>query len=152
MADRVPVTIKIGGNLPLPLLECFTALIENYALTTLDDAPFDPTTLPPDGPIELAGTEIAWGRLDDLEGFCIDHGLPFLRWADAYPGAWEAERLVFEGSGEPRSYTVTTNDILVITAPEARALGSMMAIDAWFASGDPILPPFKLVSREANHG
>ncbi|WP_198351138.1 hypothetical protein [Flavisphingomonas formosensis] len=76
-----------------------------------------------------AGTEIAWGRLDGLEAFCIEHGLAFAV-VRCLPGAWEAKRLVFDGAGEPRFYTATTNDVLVITAPEARSLGSFMAFEA----------------------
>jgi hypothetical protein len=144
MADRVSVTIKIGGTVKPPHRDQFLKLIESYALTTFEDDPFDPAALPLEGPLELAGTEIAWGRLDNLEAFCIEHGLAFARWCDSCPGAWEAERLVFDGTGEPRSYTATTNDVLVITAPEVRSLGSMAAIEAWLTSGEPKLPGLTL--------
>lgn len=152
MADRVSVTIKIGGDLPQPLFPNFADLIQSYALRTFEDEDFDAAMVTGLGPLELAATEVAWGRLDDLEEFCVKNSLHFARWCDACPGTWEAERLVFDGHGEPRSYSATTNDSLVITSPEARDLGSIAAINAWFASGEPTIPPLRLLREEADHG
>lgn len=152
MADRVSVTIKIGGPLPSALLDEFCAIAEAYALSSLDGALFDPSMITGAEPLELGAHEVAWGRLDDLEAFCMASGLRFARWCDVCPGAWEAERLVFDGTGEPRSYMVTSNDVVVITAPEARSLGSLAAIDAYFASADADIPPLQIVEEQHRHG
>lgn len=152
MADRVSVTIKIGGSLPSAMLDEFCSIAESYGLTSLDGALFDPSMITGAEPLELGAHEVAWGRLDDLEAFCMANGLRFARWCDVCPDAWEAERLVFDGAGEPRSYMVTSNDLVVITTAEARSLGSIAAIDAYFASADIDFPPLQIAEEQHHQG
>jgi len=152
MADRVSVTITIGGDLPRAELDAFCAAVDAYAMSDPGEAPFDRAMITGDAPLELTGHEIAWGRLDELEDFCTAHALPFTRWCDAYPGSWEAERLVHDGTAEPRSYTVTTNDVLVMPAPKLRSLGSFSAAEAYFASAERTIPPLRIIGPETDHG
>jgi hypothetical protein len=53
----------------------------------------------------------------------------------------------FRRTAEPRSYTVTENDIVVISEPEVRSLGSFDAILAYLQSASRSLPPFTVVGR-----
>jgi hypothetical protein len=109
---------------------------------------FTPSQISGIAPVELGANEVAWGRLEQLEAFCVEHGLPFERWCGSYPGQWEAERIVFDGTAVPRSYTVTENDIAVISEPEVRSLGSFDAILADLESASRSLPPLTVVCRD----
>lgn len=153
MADRVSVTIRIGGSLPRAQLADFIATIENEALTDPLGEYFSMAQITGFGPLELAADEVAWGRLETLEVFCVDNRLPFERWCGSYPGSWEAERVVFDGATDPRSYTVTDNDIVVVTEPEVRSLGSFEAVSAYLQSATLELPPLTIVDgKEQDHG
>src|SRR3546814_12490323 len=70
--------------------------------TEWDGEPFAADQLACGEPVRLMAHEVAWGRLEALEAFCVTHGLPFARWSGAYAGQWGAERTVFTGSGEPQ--------------------------------------------------
>ncbi len=147
MADRVSVTIRIGGVLPRVHLAEFIAAVEEEALTDPLGEYFTEALITSLAPLELSANDVAWGRLEALEAFCLAHGLPFERWCGSYPGSWEAERVVFDGTTEPRSYTVTENDIVVVTEPEVRSLGSLDAVLAYLRSARPCLPPFVVTDR-----
>lgn len=58
--------------------------------------------------------EVAWGRFELLEVFCVRNHLPFARWSGAYAGQWGAERTVFTGSGEPRGFASDEDDYILI--------------------------------------
>jgi hypothetical protein len=153
MADRVSVTIRIGGSLPRAKLAEFIAVIESYALTDWLGEYFHLDRITGLEPLELGAHEVAWGRLDDLEDFCVANGLPFQRWCGSYAGSWEAERIMFDGTADPRSYTVTENDIVVVTEPEVRSLGTFEAIGAYLQSASLELPPLTIIDEEEQvHG
>lgn len=70
MADRVSVSISIGGDLPENQRGKLVGLVVDQGLSLEWDGPdFDFTQFPDDGPLTLYAHEVAWGRLDDLEGF-----------------------------------------------------------------------------------
>lgn len=153
MADRVSVTIRIGGSLPRAQLAAFIAAIEDEALTDPLGEYFSMDQITGFSPLELAADEVSWGRLETLEAFCVDNRLPFQRWCGSYPGSWEAERIVFDGATDPRSYTVTDNDIVVVTEPEVRSLGTFEAVSAYLQSATLELPPLTIVDgEEQGHG
>jgi hypothetical protein len=86
MADRVSVSIRIGGEIPRRLVEVLANTIELERLSIdWDENPFDPAQLSLGRPLDLCAYEVAWGRLDDLEEFCVSQGLPFVRWSGAAP-------------------------------------------------------------------
>ncbi len=60
----------------------------------------------------------------------------------------------FEDRPEPSAAydPVTDDDHVVIGLAEIKALGSMAAIEAHFASADIMIPPLKIAEREADHG
>jgi hypothetical protein len=77
MADRVSASITIGGALPTALLPDFIALIEQQCLSTeWDGEPFTPESLPDNSPLNLMAHEVAWGRFEELEAFCVKNALP----------------------------------------------------------------------------
>jgi hypothetical protein len=142
MADRVSVSITIGGALPSALLSDFIALIEQQRLSTeWDGAAFTASDLTGNAALELMAHEVAWGRFEDLEAFCVKNALPFSRWSGAYPGQWGAERVVFTGSGEPRSYAADEDDYILIGRCTAERLGGFAAIIAHFDAADFAVPP-----------
>lgn len=154
MADRVAASIRLGGALPRALYADLAAIIAEEGLSTEWDGPaFDQSDLPNEAaPLELMAHEVAGGSFDLLETFCVEHGLPFSRSCDAYVGQWDGERVVFDGTGEPRSYLITCNDHVVIGQAEIRGLGSMDAIEAHFASAEIVIPPLTLVGEAVDHG
>ncbi len=154
MADRVSVTIRIGGTLPKIHLPTFLKAIEEEALINPLGEYFTFEQITGDEPVDLGANEVAWGRLEVLEAFCFEHRLPFARWCGSYPGGWEAERVVYDGTSEPRSYTVTENDIVVVTEPEIRSLGSLDAVLAYLQSASPTMPAFTVIrgDEEQHHG
>ncbi len=87
MADRVSVSIRIGGNLPASQRDALVDLVIGEGLSIeWDGSRFDAAQLPQDAPLALHAHEVAWGRLDALEAFCTGHDLPFVRRSGGYPG------------------------------------------------------------------
>lgn len=148
MADRVPASIRIGGALSRIHLPILIAEIEAEALVDALGEPFRFNHITGAEPLELHANDVAWGRFEDLEAFCIIHRLPFARWSGSYPGSFEAERVVFDGTSDPRYYTVTENDVVVVTASEVRSLGSFDAVLAYLASAEPKLPPLTIAAAD----
>lgn len=101
MADYFGATIYIGGQLSAKELPFFIQTISNEipGCGDLDDdmSPEDlmnffgdttneydgSTMLEADGSIKFYG-EGRYGKFDDLEEFCVSHGLTFIRYSDAY--------------------------------------------------------------------
>src|SRR3546814_16856452 len=93
---------RSGGALPSWLLPDFIAVIEQQGLSTeLDGEAFNASDLTGNSALELMAHEVAWGRFEELEAFCVRNALPFSRWSGAYTAQWGAERVVFTGGGEP---------------------------------------------------
>lgn len=96
-------------------------------------------------PLELMAHEVAWGRFDCLESWCVEHSLPFARWSGAFSGQWGAKRAVFTGAGEVQSYAADEDDYLLIGRCTVERLGSYEAILAHFVAGDFAVPPLRLM-------
>ena len=142
MADRVSASITIGGALPSALMPDLISLIEQQGLSTeWDGEAFTASDLTWNAALELMAHEVAWGRFEALEAFCVKNALPFSRWSGAYSGQWGAERVVYSGSGEPRSYAADEDDYILIGRCTAERLGSFAAIVAHFDAADFAVPP-----------
>lgn len=145
MADRVSVSISIGGDLAATLCDQLVDLIIGEGLSTDWDGPdFDAAQIPTDDALRLYAHEVAWGRLDDLEGFCRDHHLPFVRWSGGYPGQFGPEIAVFTGSGEVQLFAADEEEYVVICRTTAERLGGYDAILAHFAAAEFVPPPLRL--------
>src|SRR3546814_8506405 len=72
MADRVSASITIGGTLPATALAGLAATIQLERLSTeWDGEPFTLDDMPENAPLSLMAHEVAWGRFEQLEAFCI---------------------------------------------------------------------------------
>ena len=143
MADRVSVAIRIGGSLSPALLSALGAAIESDgANIDWEGTAFCPDELAPDQPLYLVAHEVAWGRFDAIETFCVDHGLIFARWAGGASGSFGPERLVFDGT-DARSFTASDDDEILMSVETVRGLGSYAAVLAHFAAADLKIPPFR---------
>ncbi|NYF33621.1 hypothetical protein [Sphingopyxis sp. JAI108] len=145
MADRVPAFIAIGGRLDAAL---FSELVETVQAEGLSldwgGEPFEPEHRQIAEPLTLYAENVAWGRFDALEPFCVAHGLPFVRWAGGCPGQWSPERIVYRGSGEPASYMVDESDRVVIDRYHVEQIGSVDALLSYFEGAGFDVPPLVL--------
>lgn len=88
MADRVSASITIGGTLQRSLLPDLAALVQAEGLSIeWDGEPFILAMFREGVPLELMAHEVAWGRFEHLETWCVEHGLPFARWSGVVNGA-----------------------------------------------------------------
>ena len=168
MADRVPASIHIGGEISAAV---FAELLHIIAFEGLSPEwggePFDPRNRVGGKPLALFDESCAWGKIDNLEAFCVEHGLPFVRWSGSYPGEWSPERLIFRGSGTVDSYIVDESDRVLVDRRRLSDLGSIEAALAYFdaaefevpplvVEGDPLpaptIPERPAESGEARHG
>src|SRR3546814_1181133 len=80
MADRVPASIEIGGNISAAV---FAELLHIIAFEGLSPEwggePFDAESRVVGQPLAMFDESCAWGKIDNLEAFCVEHGLSFVR-------------------------------------------------------------------------
>lgn len=148
MADRVSASITVGGRILASDLADLADIVASYDLSIAwDGDPFDRHHLTAGEPIRLYGHEVAWGHFGDLEDWCRDHRLSFVRWYEACSGQWGAQRVVC-GVGEPVAYPSDDGDGVLIDRPTAEALGSFEAILAYFTDGAFAPPTLVIVSDD----
>lgn len=142
MADRVPASIRIGGSVSAAT---FAELLHVIAFEGLSaewgGEHFDPASRVIGEPLALFDESCAWGKIDNLEAFCVEKGLPFVRWSGSYPGEWSPERLVFRGSGTVDSYMVDESDRVLLDRRLLADLGSVEAALAYFDAAGFEVPP-----------
>lgn len=142
MADRVSASIVLGGTISITAFAELAQMIEQQGLSTeWDGEPFQSPDITPGEPLRLMAHEVAWGRFEELESWCVASAMPFTRWSGAYAGQWGGERVVFTGVGEPTSYAADEDDYVLIGRDMAERLGSMEAIRAHFDAADFVVPP-----------
>lgn len=142
MADRVSASIVLGGTISTAAFAELAKIIERESLSTeWDGEPFQPGDITPGQPLSLHAHEVAWGRFEALESWCVANAMPFTRWSGAYAGQWGAERVVFIGAGEPASFAADEDDYVLIGRDTAERLGSIEAIRAHFDAADSVVPP-----------
>ena len=131
MADRVSASIVIGGTVSPKQFDMLAALIASHDLSTDWDGPaFARDTLVEGEPLRLYAHETPWGMFDDLEQYCCDQHIAYVRWSGACPGSFGAERIVFDGKGGPLNFSVD-DDHIVLHEQTIDQLGSMRAIRAY---------------------
>ncbi|WP_037480684.1 hypothetical protein [Sphingobium sp. ba1] len=146
MVDRVSLSITIGGDLAAALRDDLVARIQSEGLALdYDGEDFRAQDFPADGPLSLYAHEVAWGQADELEGFCVEQGLPFARWSGGCAAQFGPERAIFTGTGEVRLFAADEDDMVVIDLHRAEQLGSYEAIIAHFVAGDPAVPPLRFL-------
>ena len=93
MVDRVSITIAIGGNLTAAMRADFMNAIQSEGLALdCDGDAFTDADFPQGQALALCAHEVAWGRADILEAFCIATALPFVRARRADGGRFGRQR------------------------------------------------------------
>ncbi|MDR7061669.1 MULTISPECIES: hypothetical protein [unclassified Sphingopyxis] len=163
MADRVSISFKLGGHLTPETWLALAAVIAGESLSIEWDGPaFESSHRTVGEPLELFANEVAWGKVEPLETFCQDHGLPYRFWAGGFFAEWSAERIVFRGEGTPDSFIVDESDRVLIDRHEVVRRGSVEGILAYFdeaeftvptlvVEGDPDIP-VGAAGQETAHG
>ena len=142
MADRVSASIALGGVVTAAQLEELTELINDEGLSTeWGGEPFDASQVTPNEALQLHAHEVAWGMFEELEAWCREHHAPYVRWSGGYGCEWGAERVVFDGAGEPRSYDADESDRIFVDRSTVERLGSVETILAHFDAAEFALPP-----------
>jgi len=138
MAHRAAAHIILGGTITASMFAGLLEVLEEDGLTVEAEAVVFGR------PLRLADDEVVGGEFARLESYCVDHGLPFVRWAGACPGVFDAERVVFTGRGEPYSCTADEDDRVLLTRDTVELLGSYAAVIAYFDGADFSVPPLIL--------
>lgn len=142
MVDRVSASITLGGTLSSEDFAHLLRLIADEDLSSeWDGEAFDPDDRVLGQSLTLHAHEVAWGRFDALERWCISRQVPFARWSGAFSSECGGEHVVFEGGTEPEYYAADEVDEVVITRRMAEKLGSIEAILAYFDAADVTIPP-----------
>lgn len=142
MADRVSASITVGGTLtPALCLELADRIASEGLSVDWDGDPFEHGHRADNEPLRLFAHEVAGGQFDELEAWCVAQNVPFTRWCGGYGGEWTAERVVFTGTGEPRSFIADDNDRILVERHEVERLGSIEALFAHFDAADFAVPP-----------
>ena len=142
MADRVSISFKLGGQLTPEAWLALAAVITSEGLSIEWDGPaFEPAHRTVGEPLELFANEVAWGKVEPLETFCQDHGLPYRFWAGGFFAEWSAERIVFRGEGTPDSFIVDESDRVLIDRHEIVRRGSVEGVLAYFDEAEFTVPP-----------
>jgi hypothetical protein len=146
MADRVSANITIGGTVTAEQFAILSDLIASHDLSTDWDSPnFAPTARVEGEPLRLYAQETPWGMFDDLEQYCCDQRIPYVRWSGACPGSFGAERIVFDGKTGPLNYSVDDDDYIVLHEQTIDQLGTMRAIRAYLKPAAFEVPPLAIV-------
>lgn len=139
--------------MPATIVELAQIIADEGLSVEWDGPRFEPQHRTEGDVLSLCAHEVAWGRFEQLEAWCVEKKVPFARWSGACGGQWGAERVVFTGEGEPKSYAATEDDTIMISQDTAEKLGSFEAIIAHFDAGDFNPPPLtikgELVARSA---
>lgn len=142
MADRVSASVALGGTITAAQLDELTQLVNDEGLSTdWGGEPFQPSQLAQGEPLQLHAHEVAWGMFEELEAWCREHHVPYVRWSGSYGSEWGAERVVFDGAGEPNSYDADESDRIFVDRAKVERLGSVAAILAHFDAAEFALPP-----------
>lgn len=146
MADRVSVSITIGGKLPAALLDELIGKANNHGLS-LEWAgePLAADDLQPGEPLTLHAHEVSNGQVDEVEDFCCAHDLPFVRWSGGAPGAFPAEIVVWQGVGDRRVFTADEHEKVVLTTDEAAEIVTLDDLREHFTTGGYLPPAFEVI-------
>ena len=145
MSDRVTASISIGGVVPAAQREELIAIIELEGLCLdWEGTDFAPDRIEHGKPLDLMAYEVPWGRFEQLEQFCVNHGLAYQRNSGACPGSFGAERIVFDGSNGPFNYDTNDDDVVMVTQETITRLGSLRAIRAYFKQAEIVIPPLEI--------
>lgn len=146
MADRVSASITIGGKVTADQFAELTSMIVAHGLSNeWDGADFSAEQVIAGEPLALFANETPWGMFDDLEQYCCDHHIPYIRWSGGCAGSFGPERIVYDGKSGPLNYDVDEDDHVVLHAHTIEQLGSMRAIRHYLKAAEIMLPPLVVI-------
>ena len=128
MADCFPGEIRIGGKVPAALVEEFVKEVAatKASVGGYDGYPFDPKqqrlteVLDENGYLYLADSEARFGMFEELEAFCVKHGISFDRHSDAF-AEYDAENVSYRpGMKEPDISHATQSGDTLLRAEEVQ--------------------------------
>ncbi|PKP99097.1 MAG: hypothetical protein CVT74_08935 [Alphaproteobacteria bacterium HGW-Alphaproteobacteria-13] len=147
MTDRVSATIRIGGAIRSDLIEPLIDAIEgdhgmlDWIGKTVDASDFvDGATL------EICAHGLIGGQFDQVEDFCNQHRIPYVRNSDPCVGAFSAQHAVHTGDGAPRYYGTNESERVVMTRAELNELGTIAAANAWFQAAAFSPPAISIIA------
>lgn len=131
--EPIPAHIHIGGTLKAEDVEDFLYAIHADGPYLEQDESAAPTTLAElrealddDGLLSLADNQANYGNFPAIEQFCLEHGLYYMKHADAkyeYEAEWS---VLAPRMKEARSYTSDNNEALVVQADVAGKLAKKL--------------------------
>ena len=146
MADRVSASITIGGKVTADQFAELTSMIVAHGLSNeWDGADFSAEQVIAGEPLALFANETPWGMFDDLEQYCCDHHIPYIRWSGGCAGSFGPERIVYDGKSGPLNYDVDEDDHVVLHAHTIEQLGSMRAFRHYLKAAVIMLPPLVVI-------
>lgn len=149
MADRSSASIVIGGNIPRSLIPKLVDAIDlDGGRADWEGEAVDDSFIVTGKPLEVFAYELPGGIFEATESFCQSRQLVFVRSSGSCAGAFGPERVVFTGSEPARHFELTENDEVTLTRREFRELGSIEAVERWYASAEFQPPPFSIVEDE----
>lgn len=142
MADRVSASITIGGHVTADQFADLAAMIAAHGLSTeWDGDEFAEDQCVAGEVLALFAHQIPWGVFDDIEQYCCNNHLPYIRWSEGCAGSFGPERVVFDGKRGLLNYHVDEDDHVVIHAHTIEQLGSMRAIRRYLKLAEIEVPP-----------
>jgi len=146
MADRASASIMIGGTIRrshIPGL--IEAIASDGGRADWEGEPLDSSSLHEDSALEAFAYELPGGTFESTEEFCEEHGIAYVRNSGSCGGVFGPERVIFTGAGAAVQFDMTENDEIVLARSMIRELGTMEAVEAWFAQAEFVPPPFAIL-------
>lgn len=146
MADRASASIVIGGAIRR---SCIPRLIDAIASdggrADWGGEPLEPSSIREGDILEACACELPGGTFDWTEQFCEELGIPYVRNSGSCGGVFGPERVVFTGTGTAVQFDMTENDEIVLARSLVRELGTIEAVEAWFAQAEFVPPPIAII-------
>ena len=158
MADCFPGEIKIGGSVPASLLDEFLREVVSTggsvggydgAASDCRDAEGLRQALDGKGHLQLADAEARFGQFEELEDFCVRHGIPFDRHSDA-KAEYDAENVRFRpGMERPIVVSSDNNGRDLVDADGIRSVAKALArLASARTTKDELLAAVRKASRK----
>ena len=160
MADHFPGEITIGGKVPADLLEAFLGELNSAEAKVGGydgaDAAFQSArelreALNNDGHLFLVDDQAQCGMFEDLEAFCVKHGIAFDRHSDA-KYEYDAENVYFRpGMKEPESVPSNNDGEALLRVETIRPVAKELArLVTTTLTREKVLAAAKKVIRHLN--
>jgi hypothetical protein len=109
--------------------------------TEWDGMPFASGQITRGEPLSLYAHEVAWGVFENLEQYCCDNNIAYVRQSDGCAGSFGPERIVYNGKNGPLNYATDDDDEVVLHISTLEQLATMQAIRAYLKPANYVVPP-----------